>query len=558
MFLSWIDRNVDKFAGTEGANFHLLAPHFEDKLFTKLKTTREEFETKVMTRTDLIAALLMYSDSRYFETNKIKVNGGKVNDIKIVETFQHRAGFKITYIEGLLTKKQITAFMSFALTEFPDPHGLLEELKVHNGNQRNLILGEDLLQALSKMSKEQLVFALRVSQPKFKVNLIALRVTFETGNTYPIIWRHRSTYITNLKVAELDEWFRNAQHRSSIEPIYIRGPVLLDEFVSRSRGIHIYSFGDRHVAGKSFCPGKIRTKMPIDQLIEETIKAHPGRTIDIFVEKDYSFLDKTTPKIEPCYLRDVQTRFRDCLKFDKSKSKYRNARFHYVDIRLKDVFATYKTMWKLGWFPYKYAEIQNDPDPRALEKYFSRAQVLVAEFQIWVPDVRDGRSYVIKPKILQKSKIQKQLDNIKDGQLRSTIAIYFARKIGTLVNLVIGPDLNRLVANTKKTDFDVDREKIFDALDVIYRYCAQVMASFQDFYTLARMFRSYEKSKGGYSSEPARLIILYLGGMHSRDIAKFLHEEIEVSLVQSVVSNKEFQDFQCLEMRSELPLFKYD
>jgi hypothetical protein len=551
MFLSWIDRNADKFSNTEGANFHLITPHSEDKLFASFRTTRENFEAKVMTNKVVTAALLMYSDSRYFEKNGIKTDGKTVNNAKITQTIQHPKGFKITYIEGFLSKKNINSFIFYLLDGFPDKYGIVTELKKYNTENRKLCISWPLFTALGAMSTEQLVWMLKTPQPAFEVDLIRLRITFPQGGTYSIVWKDGPFYFIHVQVPELQPYSASVQDRTTMERMYIRGPVLLDELISRQLGMHIYSFGDHHIWERSICPGKVRTKMTITQLIEETIRAHPDKTIDVFVEKNYSIKNTKTPQCVPCYLTEVCDRFSKELTFDKSNSEYKNARFHYVDIRCNSVFDVYNLLWKNDGFPKKFEAVQESEDPEGL---YLRAYHMVEDFiRVASTWFQNG---TFTSEILEKAKISQQFRNQRADlgmDLGYHAKEYFANRVAPSWRYM-NQDWEKLKEVAKNGDLK-SRYKILQSVN---KWISGFMIGFQDFYTIGRMFRKYDKSRGNYSLEPARLVILFLGATHTRNITGFLTKTQLFSIVQHSESGKQYQDFQCLEVRSELPLFKYD
>lgn len=552
MFLSWIDRNVDKFSQTDGANFHLVDPRYEDVLFKMLKTTRAEFETKVLTHAVLMAALLMYSDSRYFEKNGIKRSEGKVNGCRITQTFTHSKGFKITYIEGFLSKKQLNAFIGYELQGFPDELGIVKELEKYNTEKKKLCIPLLLIAALKSMSVEQVVWMLKESQPEFEVNHMRLRLSFIGGATYPIVWKKGLLYFVEGEVLELKPYMQTASRRLKIEKFYVRGPIHLDELIHRRLGIHMYSFGDQHVAGMSACPGKERSKMTIVQLIEETIEAHPDKTIDVFVEKIYSIPGVETPLTQDSYLEDVKKRFKESLKHDKSKSKYRNARFHYVDIRKTPIFELSRKLWERNLLSKEYSKLSKSQwTEKIYEETFSFVEQVI---QFILSSYQDEK---FAGDVLEKAKIANQLRNLRSDvspNFGDSILHFFGKEMKERQKWLMGDW--EIAKQVKKDNGDLETK--FKSLREVNSRIISNMSIFQDLYTVGRMFRTYKESRHGYSSEPAKLVISFLGAVHTSRISRFLIAIAGFSTVQSTTSEIKYQDFQCLEMRSELPLFKYD
>jgi hypothetical protein len=152
-------------------------------------------------------------------------------------------------------------------------------------------------------------------------------------------------------------------------------------------------------------------------------------------------------------------------------------------------------------------------------------------------------------KAIEEARVQKQLDAIEDRDLAEKIASHFNQK------LLISMDGIIFLWMEYK---DKDKEtKSRGYVYIVFRVLDWI-SIWLDYYMVARMFRSFEKSKGGYSSEPARNVIGYMGNAHCDGISDFLRTLPDFVVGERSESKQEGKDHQCLRVSSRLPLFKYD
>jgi hypothetical protein len=127
--------------------------------------------------------------------------------------------------------------------------------------------------------------------------------------------------------------------RESTNTLYttqlVTGPILYIKILYRNKIMHF--FGDRHILGQR-C---LKDSIYLHDLVDKTIRANPGKTIDIFTESNYNdfFLEKDNISDNSDYFNLFESFFREkgCfLKYysDYCSKSYKNARFHGIDLRM--------------------------------------------------------------------------------------------------------------------------------------------------------------------------------------------------------------------------------
>lgn len=528
MFQAWIEKNGSKFNGVQGANFHIIDPKYEPKLMEVFKTTRENFEAKVISRKILMMAILNYQDSRSFERENMKIRDGKVEGIKILTTANTEHGFKITHMAGFLIPFKLKTFISYLLDGLPtDKFRDIITSRNTSGNPICLPLPPERVEFL-KLSNEGFLTMIFTHFVNVKIN--KLRMTAEIlGEELPIHWLDdKVCYVSFKKFYTHGDYIQQLQNTTLLAMetrpyVLIRGPVSMYELVNVADGLHIYMFGDVHVDGRSACPGKETSKQVFHEFVRDTLLANSDKVIDVFFEIDFRLLGDTTPILETNYLAKTVDYFKKCLRIDKTNCPFKNTRFHYVDVRRVQPFDTYMDK---NWRTIDGFDLFNDlyPVDKDIEEF------------------------------LRALKIRKQLNAIENVEHRNFIEFYWKDKIGENRKKFEDVRLEMIEFPTKENVKELDLRM------------TDLLSLYQDFYTVTRLFRSYSISKNGYSSVKAKHVIMFLGANHVGRInaffSQFTIEHITTlnyfKTVEKSVSETKYQDYQCLKIRSELPLFKYD
>ena len=188
----------------------------------------------------------------------------------------------------------------------------------------------------------------------------------------------------------------------------------------------------------------------------------------------------------------------------KSNCKYKNARFHYADIR--DRIKSMRNVYILiGWIVNQQDKYNEHIKDYALN--YSNAIIKMFETELFINGKIDIEH------LFEKFKIKKQLDNcpknissmIKNFTYNQLRSIDFENIIKTYYNLL------KKIIETKSLAFTSRR-----VFDKSLNDFAAVFTPFMDAFTLGRMFRTYN------GKEEAKNIIIYQGDVHSTNIRKFL------------------------------------
>lgn len=129
---------------------------------------------------------------------------------------------------------------------------------------------------------------------------------------------------------------------------YISGPISLASFNLDGRKFHF--FGDKHFSKEMNCESivsclKNNKSKNSDQscydfvYFLDQIFQHADRKneyIDFFLETPFVLKNMRFSDIDTDYISSIEKKFRNCLRRDKKKCKYKNTRFHYIDFRIKN------------------------------------------------------------------------------------------------------------------------------------------------------------------------------------------------------------------------------
>lgn len=117
--------------------------------------------------------------------------------------------------------------------------------------------------------------------------------------------------------------------------LFISGPTSIA--IITYQNIKFFLCGDRHFSTEGSCPSDIY--YDIDDFIDIVIEnaSIEDKYVDIYLESPFPNKRRTQkeniPRRQKYFLGNTIERYSDCL-YNKIECKYKNARFHYVDIRL--------------------------------------------------------------------------------------------------------------------------------------------------------------------------------------------------------------------------------
>ena len=287
------------------------------------------------------------------------------------------------------------------------------------------------------------------------------------------------------------------------EPEYISGIMSMNIFTSKKHKIKVMFLEDMH-SMEFNCKTKEKNILPVTKFIENQI-ATSTDFVDLFLEVPYISRKKGEIKsIGHSYMADVHEDLSNCFEWSKKMCEYPNLRSHYVDLRTPDM-------------DYDFFKFQDE----IIEYYFTGNVInKSSNTKLWTNYRNNTKlAKILKTKvsfqkhikkIILKSKIQKQIDNIEDVGIKKIIE----KKIETWLN------------NPTDTNIDwkyMTWDYIMKALETgnkkqignIYYSLASYSGILMDAYTIARMFRKYSKKPNVYSGV-AKNIIIFAGGQHTQ------------------------------------------
>lgn len=546
MIEAWVAKNAIKFVDIEGANFYVPSQRAEEIWLKHVGFSPQGFENEVLTNKTITVALLNLWDKRNFELNEVPlVRDNTEKIIKVdgvaVKSEKRYEGFRTTQISGILMRQHLFRFIQhlLGLDSFSPVSDDLT-FRVTSINENNSILYLPAPWArdeLFDLRDDQLhdIF-LKDQDPRPVVDLKSLILIFSDGEKVGISWIAGRIYYMNKFPTRYSNTAFNAKIKTppKLEDFRIEGPYTLTEWKSEKRGIHIFLFGDKHVL-QSVCPPGVTPTQSFADFIRDTIKANPNKTIDLYFEELFKTERKPPSWTSNNYLSKTMSAFPGCFERDKKYCAYKNARFHYVDVR------------NLG-----SVKMGLDLVSRHYKKLSQPDSVIDEDPQFFDLEIKGLLAYGDAKGIEtteKATKVQKQLDDIEDRKLVAEIVSHFRQKLNTSMD-----GIRFLWLSIR----DLSREdRARKNMYLIYRILDWI-SIWLDYYMVARMFRSYKISKEGRSSEPARNVIGYMGNAHCDGISEFLRTLPDFFVGERSESKTEGKDHQCLRVSSRLPLFKYD
>jgi len=325
---------------------------------------------------------------------------------------------------------------------------------------------------------------------------------------------------------------------------YIVGPLSFSHHISKQYNKNIYIFGDRHVYPKeiSFPDKKVEG---LDKFIERTIYFTP-KMIDLFLEVKYRV---EAPKIKDTskwstkdrrtgYLIRTVHKFHPCVVQPRKDCSYYNLRVHYTDKRFMDSLQIFHDILysplsyyerilnhiKVGQtYPKNFANIIG----KLIENLKSITEEYLKDTSVIDSGVFKGIPKYWKRSI-DKAKIEKQINHIKDLKLRDLILDYFANAktemlAGRPNDIVFSianrwnPDYSSLIRDLQALlDGTVITEEIRRNIYQRYYDIINVYSLFIDLYLIPRVFRTFTDG-----TSPSN-IIMYVGDAHANFYRRLL------------------------------------
>lgn len=282
------------------------------------------------------------------------------------------------------------------------------------------------------------------------------------------------------------------------QPDYISGIVSINILSSKKHNIKVTLLEDMHSLEFN-CRTKEKKILAVNKFIENQISTSTD-FVDLFLEVPYISRHKgEIQRIDLSYMADVHKDLTNCFEWSKKMCEYPNLRSHYVDLRTTDMDYEY--------FKFETDIVRNKFDVYSskdmLNKYRnnkSLAQTLKTKdsFQKYIH------------KIIRKSKIQKQINNIVDISVKEIVE-------RTIDTWIYNPTDKNIVWEymTWKYILTALKENNREKIENIYYSLASYSGILMDSYTIARMFRKYSKTPNVYSGV-AKNMIIFAGGQHTQ------------------------------------------
>ncbi len=293
------------------------------------------------------------------------------------------------------------------------------------------------------------------------------------------------------------------------------GPVSLTEFKTEQYGgYHIYVFGDFH-ASEVECQDTSASRPLLQDFVENTINLNKDKMIDVFVESDFQEQGHEALEYESSYLEDFKDHFKYCLVRDKYQCKFKNARFHYADLRktvkspIRNLAQSILTAERLG-------------DTNKMNEIIAQSQANYDELKNVKFD-----DFLLVPKI------NKQFIHINHVELQTKIKIFFEARFNKFLNRAL-----QLLSNVSRNGQANDPR-----MPELWSNLAVCGALIMDMYLIMRLFRSFVTGK----NPTAQYSIIYAGNVHANTY-RDLFDYLGFVKIAEETSSEKGKSFQCLPL----------
>lgn len=376
----------------------------------------------------------------------------------------------------------------------------------------------------------------------------------------------------------------------------IQGPVSLREYMirvsparsssteSQIESIHLYLFGDIHLRLIVECPddGEEEEKqktMIISNFIDELLREKRDRTIDLFIESPHTGLSEKLSsaniKWHKGYLfGDIRHKFQACTRkyssstSDECRLMFPNLRFHNVDVRtwirqLMNYGRIRDTINIMILLLGNYI----DRDLVDKNNILNRIRNQLKSLREWETIYHQkGRVFQLQ-EVIKGTRIQKQLDQIPVRSIREAVQRWMRDRLQQSL-----PGLSEFLKFVKShaSTWPHNRKlvlQMLQQLNHIYQTEKSYFTIWQDFYTLARLFRTFHSSPSSKNDDDLRgvenesisnqhiqNVIMYVGERHARQMDDFFRNYL--SDRTTLVHMTENRKGQCLNITAfQRPFF---
>lgn len=318
----------------------------------------------------------------------------------------------------------------------------------------------------------------------------------------------------------------------------------------------IYSLGELHDS-KNYCPGK--NNIHIVDYLEKILAYHSHKNkdviFDIFSENDYISKEyPTRQKLNSTPLMEFNRRMDSCFQIDKKLCRYKNARFHYADMRIPEITPVPANIFHaIDMIRYNVVE-ESDYTPVSFNKLIG-ADELKFLYSLIDDTEKRGNGIDIQEAICKLTskyphkKIEKNVMNIKSKSIRDKLVNFYDRlkckdviykfSLQTLKKIVefikyklTHPRVSFSEQHNVMREMGIKDEDIYTFNDII----SNVFSSTMDIYLLARLFRTYS------DGSEAKYSIIFSGDYHNHIYNEFF-TTIGFIPVRKVESN-----FRCIKL----------
>ena len=344
---------------------------------------------------------------------------------------------------------------------------------------------------------------------------------------------------------------------------YLVGPISFSEHVLDEPFKHIYVIGEIHSL-KPACklpPGVVVVSTA--DLLTSAIRENPDKMIDLFIEHEHAIDQKgILISNQEDLMYQVLKPFKDCYtSTSKSKAKC-PLRIHNVDIRRSENGGGINLLEGIFLESEKFLEnagVLNTVDAKMTLEGLKDLQSEIKEYvQLAKSDFVEagGAGKFNHLNLIKSSKIAKQLNNFENQRFARVVLDYFLEKLDK--EPVRSKDLDNLVGELNLILNDLSNKKIdrshfkksFQEINKLLHY----LKYYVDFYTVARIFRTFGSGGGDSDSDSRRqelqYVFIYLGDLHAQNIRMFL-EYVRLRTIHHLADKNG-----CIDIsKVEVPLF---
>ena len=356
--------------------------------------------------------------------------------------------------------------------------------------------------------------------------------------------------------------------------VFVAGPSYLCKLYNPHTNKLVCVFGEYHIQ-QFHCLRTKKKPILISKFIKQVVESNPNKLIDIFLEfplrsekhtfelnvkepnvdyisKIYTNWKESTEEMTNEYIDIPQlwliyAAFENCFQIHKQACEYKNTRFHYADPRkVPQLYSNFKLWIATNKLARNLASCIEQLDESSQTVWDNKCFSMVKHF-FETKIKRYGVTVIFdKAKFLEYTKINKQIENIHNKNVKLYLLNYIDKKITAQKRDWI--TFKNSIRNF--LNYKIGVYEFYKNLVTFENLFADTQVAIMDVYLMARLFRQFK----GQQSE-SEYAIIYAGDTHAKNYTEMLKALGFNVLEKKLVGIETFSETsnKCLDITPFLP-----